>query len=103
MGIEKNPLIQDMIEMIKERNLDIVWNLNKAWDEDLNEIIELLMDMLDHQESVTGEELWLKYNGTTDYRNGYFVYLIKTFFTTLVTIQVEEVKPAEFIFRKSID
>lgn len=102
MGKEKNPLIRDVIEMVKERNLDIVWDSNKAWDEDLNKIIKLLMDMLDHQESVTGEELWLKYNGTTDYRNGYFVYLVETIFTTLDTIQVEEVKPAEFVFRKNI-
>lgn len=95
-----------MIERIEKKKLEIVWDSNKTlklWNENLNKIIELLMDMLDHQESVTGEELWLKYNGTTDYRNGYFVYLIETFFTTLVTIQVKEVKPAEFVFRKNIN
>lgn len=88
--------------MIKERNVDIKWDLNKPWDDDLNAILEILMDMLDHQESVTGEELWLKFNGTTDYRNGYFVYLIDTFFTTLDTIEIEEPEPAEFIFKKNI-
>ena len=94
-----------MIERIEKKKLEMVWNSNKTlklWHENLNNIKEALMDMLDHQESVTGKELWLKYNGTTEYRNGYFVYLIETIFMTLDGIQVEEIKPAEFVFRKNI-
>ena len=90
-------------EIIKERDSNIEWDPNKAWDKDLNDILEILMDMLDHQDSVTGKELWLKFNGTTDYRNGYFVYMIDTFFTTLNTIQIEEPEPAEFIFKKNTE
>ncbi|MCK4665931.1 hypothetical protein KAU33_04235 [Candidatus Dependentiae bacterium] len=85
--------------MIEKRNPDVEWDSNKPWDEDLNKLHAILMDMLDHQESVTGEELWFKFIKKTDYRNGYFVYLIEKFFTTLDTIQIEEPEPAEFIFR----
>lgn len=85
--------------MIEKRNLDIKWDPDKPWDNDLNKLHDILMKMLDQQESVTGEELWLKFIGKTDYRNGYFVYMIREFFTTLDTIQVEETEPAEFIFK----
>ena len=88
--------------MIEKRDLNIEWDANKPWDEDLNKILEMLMSMLDTQETVSSEELWLKFNKTSDYRNGYFVYLIETFFTQLETIKIEENKPAEFIFRKVV-
>lgn len=59
-----------------------------------------LLEMLKQQESVTGEELWLKYNGTTDYRNGYFVCgIVRIYLMNLDIFQVEEPESAEFIFK----
>ena len=77
----------------------MIMEFDKETKAELDGIVGTLFGLLKNQESVTGEELWLKFNGTNDYRNGYFIGVVRLFLVKFDVLCIEEPKPAEFIFR----